>query len=72
MRTSSVSVASVSSVALTEPSSEFSIGTNARSTAPSWTAMIASCSVGSGTQLWSPRPATAIRASSLNVPSGPR
>src|SRR4051794_23382136 len=47
MRTSSVSTASVSSVALTDPSSEFSMGTKARSTEPPWTAMIASCSVGS-------------------------
>ena len=37
--TSSVSKASASSVALTEPSSEFSNGTSARSTRPSWTAM---------------------------------
>ena len=37
--TSSVSIASASSVALTEPSSEFSIGTSARSTSPSWTAI---------------------------------
>ena len=40
--TSSVSNASASSVALTEPSSEFSIGTSARSTRPSWTAITAS------------------------------
>ena len=47
--TSSVSNASVSSVALTAPSSEFSIGTSARSTRPSWTAITASWTDGSGT-----------------------
>jgi hypothetical protein len=40
--TSSVSIASASSVALTDPSSEFSIGTKARSTAPPWTAITVS------------------------------
>ena len=40
--TSSVSIARVSSVALTEPSSEFSMGTSARSTSPSPTAMTVS------------------------------
>ena len=40
--TSSVSIASASSVALTEPSIEFSIGTTARSTVPSRTAMTVS------------------------------
>ncbi len=40
--TSSVSIASASSVALTDPSSEFSIGTSARSTAPAWTAITVS------------------------------
>ena len=40
--TSSVSIASASSVAFTEPSSEFSIGTSARCTAPKWTAITVS------------------------------
>ena len=40
--TSSVSIASASRVALTDPSSEFSIGTRARCTSPSWTAMTVS------------------------------
>jgi hypothetical protein len=35
--TSSVSIAKASSVALTDPSSEFSIGTSPRSTVPPWT-----------------------------------
>ena len=47
--TSSVSNASASSVALTAPSSEFSIGTSARSTRRSCTAITASCTDGSGT-----------------------
>jgi hypothetical protein len=42
MATSSVSMASASSVALTEPSREFSIGTKARWTEPKWTAITVS------------------------------
>ena len=41
------------------PSSEFSIGTSARSTSPSWTASTASCSVGSGTSSNASAPAAA-------------
>ena len=56
--------ASASSVALTEPSSEFSIGTSARSTRPSRTAATASWTVGSGTGSRS-APPPASTASSL-------
>ena len=42
MATSSVSMASASRVALTDPSSEFSMGTSAVSTSPSCTAMTVS------------------------------
>ena len=63
--TPSVSNASASSVALTEPSSEFSIGTSARSTRPSRTAATASCTVGSGTGSSVAAPSPASTASSL-------
>ena len=46
--TSRASRASASSVALTPPSSEFSIGTSARSIAPPWTAMTVSWIDGNG------------------------
>jgi hypothetical protein len=46
MRTSRASIASVSSVAVTDPSSEFSIGTTARATSPSCTAITVSKTVG--------------------------
>ena len=49
MRTSSVSAARASSVGATAPSVEFSMGTSARSTAPSSTASTASETVGAGT-----------------------
>ena len=42
MRTASASPASASRVAATPPSSEFSIGTTARSVSPSWTAITVS------------------------------
>src|SRR4051794_38721633 len=70
--TSSVSNASVSSVALTAPSSEFSIGTRARSTRPSWTASTASWTDGSGTGSKFSLPGPAYTASWLYVPAGPR
>ena len=71
--TSRASSASASSVALTAPSSEFSIGTSARSTPPPWTAMTVSWIVGNGTSSPPRSPAVAARsASSLNVPAGPR
>ena len=70
--TSSVSNAIASSVGVTDPSSEFSIGTSARSTSPSWTAITASCRVGSGTSANASEPAADSTASWLTVPSGPR
>ena len=70
--TSLSSSASVSSVTPTGPSSEFSIGTIARSTLPSETARIVSRTVASPTSSASP-PSSAVRAaSSENVPAGPR
>jgi hypothetical protein len=46
IRTRSASPASASRVAVTEPSSEFSIGTTARSTSPCCTAITVSYTVG--------------------------
>ena len=68
----SVPVASSSRVALTAPSTEFSIGTIARSAAPSRTASTVACTVGHA--MAPPRAAgsNAARAASVNVPSGPR
>ena len=54
IRTPSASPASASSVAATPPSSEFSIGTTARSVSPSWTAMTVSWTVEHGTASTSP------------------
>ena len=71
--TSRASPASASSVALTAPSSEFSIGTSARSTPPSWTAMTVSWIVGQRDVLdLAGAAADASSASSLKVPAGPR
>ena len=70
--TSSVSKASASSVGLTAPSSEFSIGTSARSTVPSWTAMTVSWMVGSATGSQPSASGAVISASWEKVPSGPR
>src|SRR5829696_6578856 len=70
-RTSGASRASASSVAVTEPSSEFSIGTTARSTARASTASIASRTEEQATAS-APGGASARTASSLWVPLGPR
>ena len=64
MRTPSASPARASSVAATPPSSEFSIGTTARSVRPSCTAITVSCTVTQGTASTSPS-ADARRASSV-------
>ena len=72
MTVSRASQASASSVAVTPPSSEFSTGTSARSTAPRSTAITASWIDANGT-ISAPCAAAAWRAaSSLNVPGGPR
>src|SRR3954469_21627083 len=71
MRTPVASPASVSSVVVTEPSSEFSIGTTAWSTSRSCTAITVSQTVPYGTSS-TPAGADARRASSANVPDGPR
>ena len=73
IRTSAASPARVSSVAFTDPSSEFSIGTTARSTSRLWTAMTVSYTVGYGSSFTdAPAGADARSASSVNVPAGPR
>src|SRR3954454_13607306 len=71
IRTSAASPARVSSVAFTEPSREFSIGTTARSTSRLCTAITVSYTVGYGSSSTGPG-AEARRASSVNVPAGPR
>ena len=57
---------------VTEPSIEFSIGTSAQSTEPSWTARTASRIVSSATGWTAEGDTPASSASSLKVPSGPR
>ena len=64
IRTRSASPASASSVAATPPSSAFSIGTTARSTSPSWTAITVSQTDAQGTSS-TPGGADARSASSL-------
>ena len=66
------SSASVSSVTLIGPSTEFSIGTIARSTLPSGTARIVSRTVAMPTSSASAPSSAARAASSENVPAGPR
>src|SRR5207248_6194060 len=70
--TSRASPASRSSVALIEPSSEFSIGTIAQATSPSRRAAIVSRMLARGCGSIASGAALASRASSLKVPSGPR
>ena len=69
---SGASQASASSVAVTPPSSEFSTGTSARSTAPRSTAITASWIDANGTSSASCAAVAWRAASSLNVPGGPR
>jgi hypothetical protein len=69
--TSWVSTTSASSVASTEPSSAFSIGTTARCTLPSATAATVAWIVAKGTGS-TPSGALASSASSVNVPGGPK
>ena len=70
--TDSVSKARVSRVLRTEPSIEFSNGTNARSDSPRSTARIASWTVGVRSDSSSPSGAASRSASSVKVPAGPR
>ena len=69
-------VARPSSVGNTDPSIEFSIGTQAKSATPSRTACSAAAGLswGNGSILpgTAPDPVSASRAASVNVPSGPR
>ncbi len=62
----------MSSVFLTEPSIEFSIGTKARSASPSSTARIASWIEGLRSGSMSSPTSTSLSASSVKVPAGPR
>ena len=68
----SVSKASVSSVTLTEPSIEFSRGTNPRSTSPRSTALMTCGTDFIGTRSPAARSGWVSSASSANVPGGPR
>src|SRR3954447_9540215 len=68
----SVSKANVSSVADTEPSMEFSSGTNPRSTSPASTAEITCGTERIGTASPAARSGCVPNASSANVPRGPR
>ncbi len=70
--TSGAASASRSSVTLTDPSSEFSIGAIAQSTSPSRSALTVSKIVARATGCTASASALASRASSVNVPSGPR
>ena len=72
LMTSGVPLASSSSVALTPPSTELSIGTTARSAAPVLTASSAAAIVGYGTGSNSPVLCSALTACSQKVPRGPR
>ena len=64
--------ATASRVALTPPSTEFSIGTMAASTAPDRTSASAAPTVATGRRRASAAPGTWSRAASVKVPSGPR
>ena len=68
----SASPASASSVAVTEPSSEFSIGTTARSTAPAARPSPSRRRSRTATSLERVAGGDARSASSVNVPAGPR
>ena len=68
----SVSNANVSSVTVTVPSIEFSIGTSPISTSPRSTAVRTSGTVRNGTAVCAARSGWLSSASSANVPRGPR
>ncbi len=68
----SVSNASVSSVTVTVPSIEFSIGTSPMSASPRSIALITSGTERRGFSSWSARSGWVRTASSANVPCGPR
>ena len=64
--------ASSSSVTGTDPSTEFSIGTTARSASPARTASSATVTVEHGTSSASAVPGSDRSACSVKVPAGPR
>ena len=69
---SSWPVAMASRVAVTPPSTEFSIGTMAASAEPSRTLSSAVFTFEDGMRMASAASGTCIRAASVKVPSGPR
>ena len=69
---SSWPVAIASRVAVTPPSTEFSIGTIAASAEPSRTLSSAVLTFEDGMRMASAAPGTCINAASVKVPSGPR
>ena len=71
-RSSDASKASVSSVTLTEPSMAFSMGTTPRSARPWSTSVMTSEISRTGTRSPAARSGWDSRASSVNVPGGPR
>jgi hypothetical protein len=70
--TSARPVASVSRVAVTPPSTEFSIGTTAKSARSARTVSSAETTSICGRYCASSGPATCRSAASVNVPAGPR
>ncbi|MCY1243807.1 hypothetical protein D9M72_568410 [compost metagenome] len=69
---SSAPDAMASRVAVTPPSTEFSMGTMAASAEPSRTLSSAVFTLEEGMRTASPAPGTCISAASVKVPSGPR
>jgi hypothetical protein len=69
---SSLPVATASSVAVTPPSTEFSMGTMAASTSPARTAARATGTEDTGRRSASRAPSTLSSAASVKVPAGPR
>ena len=69
---SSCPVAIASRVAVTPPSTEFSIGTMAASAEPSRTLSSAVLTLDDGMRTASAAPGTCISAASVKVPAGPR
>ena len=69
---SSCPLAMASRVAVTPPSTEFSMGTMAASAEPSRTMSSAALTLEAGTRVACAAPGTCISAASVKVPSGPR
>ncbi len=70
--TSGSPVASASRVAVTPPSTEFSIGTITASSSPARTAASAASTVATGVAVAVSTPGTWAKAISVNVPRGPK